>query len=212
MPAAGAASRGVQQMANHDRALMHFLSCVFSTAGVSPAWELFFQAMCCPVPQELKAALDGAIAAAACRADVAAALWERLLAAVVVAPIAEPGLAVPRYDLSYQLNEIEVRCVFVWDEAYAWPLCSGEGAHATAGSRSTPCHLPPMPHLLQARAEDYSEALAFVRLLNALWRSGGGAALADGGRSTAHLTKFVREDLLGTLFQVPLSWGRGGGG
>jgi hypothetical protein len=56
--------------------------------------------------------------------------------------------------------------------------------------------------LLQARAEDYSEALAFVRLLNALWRSGGGAALADGGRCTAHLTKFVREDLLSTLFQV----------
>jgi hypothetical protein len=70
---------------------------------------------------------------------------------------------VPRYDLSYQLNEIE------------------------------------------ARAEDYSEALAFVRLLNALWRAGG-ADLPDEGRGVAHLSKFVREDLLGTAFQVGKSW------
>ena len=54
---------------------------------------------------------------------------------------------------------------------------------------------------MQARAEDYCEAIAFVRLLNALWRSGGVAELADAGRQVAHLTKFVREDLLGTAFQ-----------
>ena len=58
-----------------------------------------------------------------------------------------------------------------------------------------------LPSCLQARAEDYCEAVAFVRLLNALWRSSGGAELADEGRSVAHFTKFVREDLLGTAFQ-----------
>ncbi len=60
-------------------------------------------------PQELKAALDEAIAALARRPDLAAALWERLVAAVVVQPAAGEAAAVPRYDLSYQLNEIEVR-------------------------------------------------------------------------------------------------------
>jgi len=44
--------------------------------------------------------------------------------------------------------------------------------------------------------------VAFVRLLNALWRAGGGAELSDEGRSVAHFTKFVREELLGTAFQV----------
>ena len=62
------------------------------------------------VTQELKAALDEGIAALARRPDLAAALWERLVAAVVVAPPSGPdAAAVPRYDLTYQLNEIEVR-------------------------------------------------------------------------------------------------------
>lgn len=62
-----------------------------SDAGVAPCWEVLFQAMCCPVPQELKAALDGAIAALARRPELAAALWERLLAAVVVQPMGGTG-------------------------------------------------------------------------------------------------------------------------
>jgi len=62
-----------------------------------------------PGTQELKEALDEAIASLARRADLAAALWERLAAAVVVQPAtADGGATVPRYDLSYQLNEIEV--------------------------------------------------------------------------------------------------------
>jgi hypothetical protein len=77
-------------------------------AGVSPIWEVLFRAMCCPVPQKLKAALDEAIGSLARRSDVTTALWERLLAAVVVAPISAEATAVPRYDLTYQLNEIEV--------------------------------------------------------------------------------------------------------
>ena len=148
-------------------------------AGVAPSWEVLFQVMCCPVPQALKAALDGAIAALARRSDLAAALWERLMAAVVVQQ-SMPGFggssrittttttttstitnangsaAVPRYDLVYQLNEIE------------------------------------------SRDEDYQEALAFVQLLNVLWRAG---PLSDEGRSVAHLTRFVVDDLLGTVFQ-----------
>lgn len=63
-----------------------------------------------PSPQELKAALDDAIASLARHPDLAAALWERLGAAVVVAPAAAGEAAsVPRYDLTYQINEIEVK-------------------------------------------------------------------------------------------------------
>lgn len=134
-------------------------------AGVSPSWEIFFQAMCCPVPQELKASLDEAIAAVARRPDLAAALWERLLSAVVVLPYSgttfpDSGGSLARYDLAYQLNEIE------------------------------------------ARAEDYTEALAFVRLVNQLWRVGG-TSLADDGRPVAHITRFIREEILATAFQRP---------
>eukprot|EP00887_Chlorella_sp_A99_P002898 scaffold6.g2898.t1 len=128
-------------------------------AGVSPVWEALFQAMCCPVPQGLKAALDAAVASLARRPDLAGLLWERLAAAVVVAPLGgAEAAAVPRYDISYQLNEIE------------------------------------------ARAEDYSEALAFVRLLNTLWRASG-PGLPDAGRGVAHFSKFVREDVLSSVFQ-----------
>lgn len=132
-------------------------------AGIAPSWEVLVQVMCCPVPQALKAALDGALTALARRPDLAAALWERLLAAVVVQPLAMGGAGLEtaglsRYDLAYQLNEIE------------------------------------------ARAEDYSEAVAFVRLLNALWRCGGGV-LAEDGRAVGHFTRFVREEVLGTAFQ-----------
>ena len=65
--------------------------------------------------QEVKAALDAAIASFARRADLAEALWERLLQSVVVAPNPFNGdasslmAAVPRYDITYQLNEVEVR-------------------------------------------------------------------------------------------------------
>jgi len=75
--------------------------------GVSPIWEILFQAMCSPVPQSLKAALDDAIASLARRPDLSAALMERLLTAVVVQPLSPES--VPRYDLTYQLTEIEAR-------------------------------------------------------------------------------------------------------
>ena len=58
--------------------------------------------------QEVKAALDDAIAAFARRPDLAAALWERLLQSVVVAPSGADEGPVARYDITYQLNEIEV--------------------------------------------------------------------------------------------------------
>ena len=41
--------------------------------------------------------------------------------------------------------------------------------------------------------------LAFVRLLNALWASG--APPPEDGRPYAHFTRFVREELLGTVMQ-----------
>jgi hypothetical protein len=39
-----------------------------------------------------------------------------------------------------------------------------------------------------------------VRLLNAVWR-GLGEALPNEGRGMVHLTKFVKDDVLGTVFQ-----------
>ena len=68
------------------------------------------------------------------------------------------GGGLPRYDLTYQLNEVE------------------------------------------ARAEDYCEALAFVRLLNALLAASGDG-LPDGGRPYAHFSAFVRVTVLGSLHQ-----------
>ena len=58
------------------------------------------------------------------------------------------------------------------------------------------------PACVQTRAEDYSEALAFVELLNALWGATLGSLLDD-GRAYAHLSKFVHEDLLATVYQRP---------
>ncbi len=53
---------------------------------------------------------------------------------------------------------------------------------------------------IQARAEDYGETLALINLLNALW-GGAGTPPADGGRPYSHLTRFVRDDVFGTLAQ-----------
>ena len=63
--------------------------------------------------QHLKAALDDAIAALSKQPDLAGILWERLLQAVVVQPLREDThvASLACYDISYQLNEIEV-----------WPL------------------------------------------------------------------------------------------
>ena len=61
--------------------------------------------------QELKGAAWTAIAAFARRPDFAPALWERLLREGVLAVPGPEGLtvSVPHYDMTYQLNEIEVR-------------------------------------------------------------------------------------------------------
>lgn len=75
------------------------------------AWPLLRFENCKCGSQRVKAALDGAIAAFARRPELAANLWERLLQAVVVQPApAEDSLMGPiaRYDITYQLNEIEV--------------------------------------------------------------------------------------------------------
>ena len=48
---------------------------------------------------------------------------------------------------------------------------------------------------LQARAEDFCETLAFVRLLNALWKASG-PSIYDGGRPYAHFTQYVLHTIL----------------
>jgi nuclear pore complex protein Nup205 len=130
--------------------------------SVSPCWELLFEAMCCPVPQKLKASLDLAIASLSRHHTIVPQLWERLLAAVVVRRdvFREYGKAsMPvKYDLSYQLNEIE------------------------------------------ARSEEYIEAVAFVELLNSLWRNSS-TGLKDCGARFGHFTKFVVEEILSSVYQ-----------
>ncbi len=53
---------------------------------------------------------------------------------------------------------------------------------------------------LQARAEDYSETLAFVRLLNSLLKAAG-THIPEQGRPYAHFEEFVRLELLGQVSQ-----------
>ena len=54
--------------------------------------------------------------------------------------------------------------------------------------------------LVQARAEEYSETLAFVHLLNSLLKAAG-TYLPDQGRPYAHFAEFVRLELLGQIGQ-----------
>lgn len=77
--------------------------------------------------QTLKAACDEAISVMVARGGQAGAMWERLLAAVVVMPDSQDDAAVSQYDISYQLNEIEVmprhvsHHMWLWDHAvYAY--------------------------------------------------------------------------------------------
>ena len=48
---------------------------------------------------------------------------------------------------------------------------------------------------MQARADDFSETLAFVRLLNALWRASG-PSICEGGRPYGHFSQFVLNSVL----------------
>ena len=61
--------------------------------------------------QELKAALNAAIAALV-TPSTAASIWDRLLQAVVVQPalpsMAGAGQVLPLFDLSFELHEVEV--------------------------------------------------------------------------------------------------------
>lgn len=51
---------------------------------------------------------------------------------------------------------------------------------------------------VQSRVEDYSETLALVRLLNALWRASG-PSIYDGGRGYAHFSQFVLGSVLAPI-------------
>lgn len=221
-------------------------------------------------PQELKAALDEAIAALARRPDLAAALWERLVAAVVVQPAAGEAAAVPRYDLSYQLNEIEVRergeqlqlaradlarhAMAVMSTLPLLASCVRTPALCCSSMRtfsiSYQMHLAgtsrgllrgpglcaPAQRAVAGRWDRLCCGLACsLGMLDGLWSANGvhtvqlarlmavsvrhvlarltaaclvpvcfagGAELPDEGRGVAHLSKFVREELLGTAFQV----------
>ena len=142
---------------------MSWIHLLDEDCSVSPCWELLFETMCCPVPQKLKASLDLAIASLCRHHTLVPQLWDRLLAAVVVRRdvFREYGSAsMPvKYDLSYQLNEIE------------------------------------------ARSEEYVEAVAFVELLNTLWRNSSLNGFKDGGARFGHFTKFIVEEILSSVYQ-----------
>ena len=59
--------------------------------------------------QKLKAACNEAISVLVAATGQTSAIWERLQAAVVVAPSMQDDTAVGQYDISYQLAEIEVK-------------------------------------------------------------------------------------------------------
>lgn len=63
------------------------------------------------VLQRLKAACNEAIGVLVARTGQTSTIWDRLLAAVVVAPSMQDDSAVGQYDISYQLAEIEVPSV-----------------------------------------------------------------------------------------------------
>lgn len=54
---------------------------------------------------------------------------------------------------------------------------------------------------VQARAEDYTETLAFVRLLNTLLRTSSSVLLPEEGRAAAIFAQHVRDDVLGQIMQ-----------
>jgi len=83
--------------------------------SLRPLYEVLFQLMCHRVPHELKAALMQAIGAFATSAEAAAEIWERLKSTAIYEPpgsdVSMAGVApvAMRYDLTYQLAEIEER-------------------------------------------------------------------------------------------------------
>ncbi len=66
--------------------------------------------------QKLKAACNEAIGVLVAATGQASAIWERLQAAVVVAPSMQVDTAVGQYDISYQLAEIEVMTLIVFHQ------------------------------------------------------------------------------------------------
>lgn len=83
--------------------------------------------------QALKAACNEAIGVLVSRTSHASAIWERLLAAVVVAPSARDDPSTGRYDISYQLAEIEVRALF--------PIVIIHVYTASLAGCATSCHI-----------------------------------------------------------------------
>lgn len=61
------------------------------------------------------------------RGGQAGAMWDRLLAAVVVTPDSQDDAAVSQYDISYQLNEIEASAACTLCELQLDPFASEHG-------------------------------------------------------------------------------------
>ena len=72
--------------------------------------------------QALKAACGEAIMVLVSRTGQASAIWERLLAAVVVEPNIHDDPSTGRYDISYQLAEVEVRLCLTCIALHVLPI------------------------------------------------------------------------------------------
>lgn len=86
--------------------------------------------------QALKAGCDDAIAVLVARTGQASAIWERLLAAVVVEPNIHDDPSTGRYDISYQLVEVEVR---LFDNSQACIAMHCMLFHVHVASHDLPC-------------------------------------------------------------------------
>ncbi|GAX76338.1 hypothetical protein CEUSTIGMA_g3784.t1 [Chlamydomonas eustigma] len=146
-----------------------------------PLYEPLFQLMCHPVPNTVKASLDGALSALATIKDLAPRLLERLMqcAAVVQHTPIMPG--VPRLDLITQINEVEARKEEYPETISFIKLLNSLVAAAAASSSAT--------------------EVSDIGLSNVGPAASGISLGGVGGQDLAHFTAFVVQHVLAHLWQ-----------
>ena len=189
-------------------------------AGGVPLAELALQLMCHPVPQHLKAALDGLLEALAREPGAALPLLDRLALVLLAPSDGGRGGRADRGGGAAALTPSSAAATLGYISDLA---ASSASASASSPSSSMPRYdVSYQFSEVEARSEDYCETLALVRLLTTALRRAAAAATAsaggsgtggassssssstssflpDGGVHYAHLANFVRRDVLGTV-------------
>lgn len=150
--------------------------------------------------QQVKAALWEAISAFAVRPDFAALLWERLIQqGVLPSLVADPGLpaAVARYDMTYQLDEIEVTGI---PQCVVGRCCDPPNMELLHAWQTTFQTMTLRLAAVAGKSGDVSGGAGVCATPDTLVRASGDA-LPDDGRAMSHFTSFVRESVLGQLGQ-----------